>query len=393
MLGAILLSGRWISRRLGKPQSTARLLGVGFLALFFLVLMELTIVLSVRGLTIEEYIRGRDPLAGGVYVALLILFALMPALYRRLAPAGSLAFALVLLASPSRADDDFGVNVEFYRDAHLQADEMAAAGIRWVRIDLAWSAAEQAPGRYDFQFWERFLEAFHPRGIRVLFILDYGNEMYEGGFPPSTEAGRAAFAAYAGAAARHFRGRVAWEIWNEPNVPQWWIGDPDPVAYVALARAAAAEIRRADRDAWILGPALGGGTFDLPYLEATFANGLLEVVDAVSVHPYGAPEPEAALRFYEEVRALMARYGRTLPLVVSEWGYPVEGLGPQGQADFLLRALAVNRQAGIPLTIWFNWQEPVTPWHSFGLLDVRGQPKPAYRALTDRGREPLRPRH
>jgi hypothetical protein len=60
----------------------------------------------------------------------------------------------------------------------------------------------------------------------------------------------------------------------------------------------------------------------------------------------------------------------------------VEGLGSEGQADYLLRALAVNRKAGIPLTIWYNWQEPVTPWHSFGLLDVRGQPKPAYRALA-----------
>ncbi|HLE71966.1 MAG TPA: hypothetical protein VJH87_19965, partial [Vicinamibacteria bacterium] len=54
----------------------------------------------------------------------------------------------------------------------------------------------------------------------------------------------------------------------------------------------------------------------------------------------------------------------------------------EGQADFLVRAIAVNRKAGIPLTIWFNWQEPITPWHSFGLLDVRGQPKPAYNALT-----------
>ena len=86
------------------------------------------------------------------------------------------------------------------------------------------------------------------------------------------------------------------------------------------------------------------------------------------------------------VRRLQARYapGRTIPLVVSEWGYRVEGLGPEGQADFLVRALAVNRKAGIPLTIWYNWQEPITPWHSFGLLDVRGNPKPSYRALLER---------
>jgi len=159
-----------------------------------------------------------------------------------------------LTGVPARASNDFGVVIEFYRDADKQAELMAAAGVRWVRVDLAWSAAEPEAGRYDFRTWDRFLDSFEPHGIRVLFILDYGNRLYDDGMPPSTPSGRAAFAAYAGAAARYFRGRAAWEIWNEPNLPQFWAGAPDPAAYVALARAAAAEIRREDRRAWILGP-------------------------------------------------------------------------------------------------------------------------------------------
>ena len=295
-----------------------------------------------------------------------------------------LILSLAILDTRASAQDDFGVNVEFYRDAHDQAAMMAAAGIRWVRLDLAWSAAETEPGRYDFRVWDRFLDSFEPLGIRVLLILDNGNDLYENGFPPSMESGRDAFASFAGAAARHFRGRAMWEIWNEPNLPSYWAGSPDPAAYVALARAAAVEIRRQDPGSWILGPSLGGDTFDLAYLEATFGLGLLDVVDAVSVHPYGASHPEAAAGFYADVRRLIAQYapGRTVPVVVSEWGYRVEGLGPEGQADYLLRALAVNRKAGIRFTIWFNWQEPITPWNSFGLLDVRGQPKPAYTALA-----------
>jgi hypothetical protein len=294
--------------------------------------------------------------------------------------------ALEITAGPAMGDDALGVNIEFYGNAHEQAAMMAAAGIRWVRIDLAWSAAEPVPGQYDFRIWERFLDAFELHDIEVLFVLDYGNELYEGGFPPSTDAGRAAFASFAGEAARRFRGRAAWEIWNEPNLPEYWAGAPDAAAYVALARAAAGEIRRSDQRAWVLGPSLGGHRFDLEYLEATFAAGLLDVVDAVSVHPYGASHPEAVEEFYAEVRRLMAGHapGRTVPIVVSEWGYRVEGLTAEGQADFLLRAIAVNRRAGIPLTIWYNWQEPITPWHSFGLLDVRGKPKPAYRALLRR---------
>ena len=154
-----------------------------------------------------------------------------------------------LTAVPAVASNEFGVAIEFYRDADTQAEMMANAGVSWVRIDLAWSAAEPEAGRYDFRIWDRFLDSFEPHGIRVLFILDYGNKLYEDGLPPSTESGRTAFAAFAGAAARHFRGRAAWEIWNEPNLPQYWAGMPDPAAYVALARAAAAEIRREDRRA------------------------------------------------------------------------------------------------------------------------------------------------
>jgi len=303
---------------------------------------------------------------------------------RTLAVTAVLPFLAILAALPVSAGNDFGVTIEFYRDAHKQAEMMAAAGVRWVRIDLAWSAAEPEPGRYDFRTWDRFVDSFEPLGIRTLFILDYGNRLYDEGLPPSTESGRAAFAAFARAAARHFRGRALWEIWNEPNLPQFWAGSPDPAAYVALARAAAAEIRREDPRAWILGPSLGGGTFDFKYLDATFALGLLDIVDAVSVHPYGAAYPEAAAAFYDDVRRRIATHAprRDIPVVVSEWGYAVEGLGREEQADYLLRALETNRRSGIPLTIWYNWQEPITPWHSFGLLDVRGQPKPAYLALV-----------
>ena len=298
------------------------------------------------------------------------------------------SLAILLTAVPMRAGNDFGVTTEFYGDAHKQAEMMAAAGVRWVRLDLAWSAAEPEVGRYDFRTWDLFVDSFEPYGIRVLFILDYGNKLYEDGLPPSTESGRAAFAAFAGAAARHFRGRAAWEIWNEPNLPQFWAGTPDPAAYVALARAAAAEIRREDRRAWILGPALGGNTFDYAYLNATFDLGLLDIVDAVSVHPYGAAYPEAAAAFYDEVRRRIALHApdRDIPVVVSEWGYAVEGLGMEGQAEYLLRALDTNRRSDIPLTIWYNWQEPATPWHSFGLLDVRGRPKPAYDAIVGQQR-------
>jgi hypothetical protein len=83
MLAAIIFVARWIVRRFEEPKSRSRLLGVGTMALALLLMMELTVVLSLRGLTLEEYLRARDPVAGGVYGVLLALFALMPVLVSR----------------------------------------------------------------------------------------------------------------------------------------------------------------------------------------------------------------------------------------------------------------------------------------------------------------------
>ncbi|HJS75344.1 MAG TPA: hypothetical protein VJ921_13725, partial [Vicinamibacteria bacterium] len=80
MLAVVALTGRWIARRFEEPKTSARLLAVGLVALAMLLAAELTMVLSLRGLSVSEYVRSRDPVGGAVYVALLLLFALMPLL-------------------------------------------------------------------------------------------------------------------------------------------------------------------------------------------------------------------------------------------------------------------------------------------------------------------------
>ena len=52
--------------------------GVGAVALGLLLFVEFTVVLSLRGLSIPEYVSSRDPIAGSVYLLLLALFAGMP---------------------------------------------------------------------------------------------------------------------------------------------------------------------------------------------------------------------------------------------------------------------------------------------------------------------------
>jgi hypothetical protein len=83
MLVVTFLAARWVVRRLRLPPAPGTRLGVGFVALGLLLTAELAVVLRLRGLTIGEYVAGRDPVAGTVYVVMLVVFTLMPFLVRR----------------------------------------------------------------------------------------------------------------------------------------------------------------------------------------------------------------------------------------------------------------------------------------------------------------------
>ena len=83
MLGVVVLAARWIVRRFALPPAPGKRLGVGLFALGLMVLMEFTVVLALRGLTIREYLASRDPVSGNVFLVLLGLFAVMPLLLSR----------------------------------------------------------------------------------------------------------------------------------------------------------------------------------------------------------------------------------------------------------------------------------------------------------------------
>lgn len=83
MLVVIVAAAWWVTRRLAVPRNAAARLSMGVLALVLLLAVEFTVVLWLRGLTLEQYFATRDPVAGAVYYALLGVFAAMPALVAR----------------------------------------------------------------------------------------------------------------------------------------------------------------------------------------------------------------------------------------------------------------------------------------------------------------------
>jgi hypothetical protein len=83
MLAVTVLAARYAVRRVSLRCTSSRLLSVGFVALTLLLGAEITVVVLVRHLTLEEYFASRDAVAGMVYVVMLSLFAVMPLMVAR----------------------------------------------------------------------------------------------------------------------------------------------------------------------------------------------------------------------------------------------------------------------------------------------------------------------
>jgi polysaccharide biosynthesis protein PslG len=286
-----------------------------------------------------------------------------------------------------------GVNIHFVTGHQQDLDLIAAAGFKFIRMDFVWSSIERKKGEYDWAGYDELLRNLDQRGIRAMFIFDYSNGLYEqDNASPQHPESVAAFAAWAGAAAKRYRGRrVLWEIWNEPNI-SFWKPKPDVEQYLALASATCKAVREADPKATIVAPATS--EFPWEFLEAIFKAGLLEHLDAVSVHPYRGPkrEPETAAADYQRLRQLIDRYAPEakkgkMPILSGEWGYSTfnKGVALETQAAFAARQQLSNLLSGVPLSIWYDWKndgtDPNENEHNFGTVLPDLRPKPSYLAI------------
>jgi hypothetical protein len=85
MFVVILVSARFITNRFTLPVNLLPRLGAGFLALGLLLTAEVLLAVALQNRTIGEYVASRDPVSGSVYLAMLVLFAVMPLALTRVA--------------------------------------------------------------------------------------------------------------------------------------------------------------------------------------------------------------------------------------------------------------------------------------------------------------------
>jgi len=264
----------------------------------------------------------------------------------------------------------------------------ALAGLNWVRDRLAWGEMEEQPGqlaaanRYDSS-----AAAQSSAGLQVLQVNhsspQWANADHKR-FPPDL---RDAYRFYR-AMARRWQGKVlAFEPWNEADIPQFGghtgseIASLQKAAYWGLKagnpQAIACQNVFADRRKAIL--------------EDFHANQAWPYFDTFNLHHY-APVDQYP-RVYADFRAVSA--GR--PLWVTECSVPVKWSGDEKlkepsdadlrvQAERVAKVFAGSLHEGAAATFYFLLPHYVEGQTQFGVIRPDLAPRPAFVALAAVGR-------
>ncbi len=209
-------------------------------------------------------------------------------------------------------------------------------GFGRVRYDMSWASIERNRGQYDFSFFDQLYNTLAQNGMKPIFVLDYNNNLYNGGAGTqtgiSTQENRDAFARFAAAAAARYKDKgVIWEIWNEPDLNQFW-PSPNPENFGRLVEASTAAMRQADPNAYIVNGGIAHAYWDSDFTKRAMAAGALKGINAFAIHSYDPPHPnernngpyyglENQEAWFEQYKQWMSQYngGRVLPIVNTEF--------------------------------------------------------------------------
>jgi hypothetical protein len=294
-----------------------------------------------------------------------------------------------------------------------QLQSMKAMGFTTVRVDASWYWGQQSgPGNFDWTSLDQVVASLRKVGMSADFDIDQcpawaavsgaqGNQWAQ-------PANAAAYGTWAGAVAARYasKGVKYFEIWNEPNINQFWAPTPDPAAYTAILKAGYSAVKAAVPSAIVisggLAPAGNTSTSYDPrtFLQDMYADGAGGSFDGVGDHPYSYPTEPDDVESYSgwsqmsqtipSLRSIMTGNGDAGKKIwVTEYGAPTSGpnnVGVSGQTTELVQAISqaskLNWLGSFYLYTWADIAGSATADNGFGLLNEDNSQKPAYSAVA-----------
>ena len=300
-----------------------------------------------------------------------------------------------------------------------EIDRMGDGRVGTLRINFVWSAVQpKASSTLSWGYYDAIIGDAARRGIQVLPTV-YSSPPWAAdrtNHPPK-KAHLDEFRTFVrSAVARYGPGGafwavhpeispepiVWWQLWNEPNFPNFWYRKPNPKQYVHLLRVFHGAVRAGSPAAKVV----LAGLFPTPrdqvkrginldqYLTAIYRHRGRPLFDAAAIHPY-ANRPSTSATLIRDARRIMSRFrDRQTPIWVTEIGWASGGVrtpltvGSKRQASYVRRTFRLlaryRKRLKIAGVIWYSWRDqPGGIWFNHTGLFTQGySAKPAWKAFV-----------
>lgn len=307
--------------------------------------------------------------------------------------------------------DFLGVNAHFLwftpNQYAQQMKHLKALGLEWTRVDVHWDRHELSEGNYRLAELDRLVADLEAQKLKALIYV-VGSAAHATSAPRGSKTpdqyppkNPLLFADMMAKMVMRYPYVDAWQVWNEPNIPSYWRPNEDAKAYGHLLLTTVQHVRsRAPETRLVMGgmayysqmPIKGG-----LMLEELGKLGVGQLNITAAYHPY-THFPEGNDRgkndflvHSKQLNSLIRSVN--MPIWATEWGWssykgPKEHqaiIGDKGQADFVLRRLALMTALDYDKIFLFALSDldrrASARDQYYGLLDVQGRPKPVYYAL------------
>jgi polysaccharide biosynthesis protein PslG len=340
----------------------------------------------------------------------------------------ALALAWVPAAHAAVPPDFIGMSSDdtMAGDGHYRSVSMSqqrSVGVGLLRQVFDWAMVERSPGHHDFGAYDGYVLEAAQHGIEIMPVLHNPPDFYRrssarGWCPPPQ---LSSMADYARAAVRRYgpNGSLwrehpgaaslpirSWQIWNEPNLGIYWCNRPSPRQYASMLRVVGKAIKGEDRGAEIVTAGMPDSKLSsaMPldrYLKRLYRARGKRYFDTLAINSYARDNRQLSGLLKHVRRQMNRSHDRRARMWITEigWGDWYSGpphrfiVGAQGQAVRIEQALGLlgrmKRKLRLRGVVYYSWRDlrPYPPKYNdmwglhTGLLDVNGNPKPAYSAF------------
>ena len=280
------------------------------------------------------------------------------------------------------------VNSRSVEDFARWMPQMSEIGFRFLRSPAtSWGAVEPEEGKWTWQNLDEQVRYLKQRQVECGALLlgspGWNKADAPGNLPVKNLVG---WSRYVSEVVKHLKGEVKYfEVWNEP--PNFTGRDQTPADYAKIVVSAYDSAKAASPECLV---GLAAKSVHINYLEQVIKAGAKDHFDWISLHPYEVLDGVAEnvgtepifMNIVPTVRKMLAAQNPArvdVPILFTELGCDAKAKGAERQAHALIKAYTMSIAQGVACVQWFEGRDGDSG--PMGLLDPKGNPRPAYKAL------------